>query len=69
MLMNAEWMFPSANSISPHSKAPAITQSIMDDTAVGVKFWSYGRLGKVFRGNNKQTNERTNNYGKKLKKY
>lgn len=40
-------------------KAPARTQLIMDDTVVGVKFWPYGKLGKLFRGNNKQTSERT----------
>ena len=56
--MNAEWMFPSANAVSLHSKAPARTQLIMDDTVVGVKLWPYGRLGKVFRGNNERTNER-----------
>lgn len=65
MLMNADWMFPFAHSLSLHSKAPARTQLIMDDTVVGVKFWPYGRLGKVFRGNNKQTSEQLRKEGEK----
>lgn len=68
MLMNAEWVFPSANSVSLHSKAPARTQLIMDDTVVGVTFWPYGRLGKVFRGNNKQTNEQLRKEADKILK-
>ena len=40
----------------------------MDDTVVGVKFWPYGRLGKVFRGNNKQTNEQLRKEAEKMLK-
>lgn len=68
MLMNTEWMFPSANSISPHSKAPARSQRIMEDTVVGVKFWSYGRLGKVFRSSHKQTSEQLRKEAEKILK-
>jgi len=66
--MNTEWMFPSANSVSLHSKGPTRTQLIMDDTVVGVTFWPYGRLGKVFRGNNKQTNEQLRKEAEKILK-
>lgn len=68
MLMNAEWMFPSANSISLHSKALARTQLIMDGTVVGVKFWPCGRLRKVFWGKNKQTNEQLRKEAEKILK-
>jgi len=66
--MNADLMLPSAHSVSLHSKAPARTQLIMDDTVVGVKVWPYGRLGKVFRGNNKQTNEQLRKEAEKILK-